>query len=208
MLRLLGRTSSINVRKVLWTLAELNVPFDHEADWATPERPATSPDFLALNPNGLVPVLIDEHGVLTESNTICRYLAIRHGNADLLPQAPEQRARVEMWMDWQATELNPAWRAAFLGLVRNDPAFADPRAIAASCTAWSAKMAILDRQLAATGAYVTGGTFTLADIVLGLSVHRYFATPLAHATLPAVRHYVARLSERDGFLRLASAQYP
>ncbi|WP_315838280.1 glutathione S-transferase family protein [Bradyrhizobium prioriisuperbiae] len=207
MLRLLGRTSSINVRKVLWTLAELNVPFDHEADWATPERPATSPEFLALNPNGLVPVLIDAHGVLTESNTICRYLAARHSRTDLLPRAPEQRARIEMWMDWQATELNPAWRAAFLGLVRRDPAF-DPAAIEASSTAWSAKMHILDRQLATTQAYVAGDMFTVADIVLGLSVHRYFATPLAHAALPAVRGYVTRLNERDGFRRLASAQYP
>lgn len=207
MLRVLGRTSSINVRKVLWTLAELNVPFDHEAGWATPEQPATAPEFLALNPNGLVPVLIDAHGVLSESNTICRYLAAQHGRADLLPHAPEQRARVEMWMDWQATELNPAWLAAFLGLVRKEPAFT-PAAIEASSRAWSARMQILDRQLETTQAYVAGADFTLADIVLGLSAHRYFATPLAHIALPAVRGYVARLNQRDGFRRLASAQYP
>ena len=69
-------------------------------------------------------------------------------------------------------------------------------------------MEILDRRLATTQAYVAGGAFTLADIGLGLSVHRYFATPLAHAALPAVRGYVARLGEREGFRRLASAQYP
>lgn len=208
MLRVLGRTSSINVRKVLWTLAELNLPFDHEADWATPERPATSPEFLRLNPNAQVPVIVDDYGVLTESNTICRYLATLHGRADLLPLAAEHRARVEMWMDWQATDLNAAWRAAFLGLVRQDPAFADSSSIEASSAAWSAKMQILDRQLGATGAYVTGDAFTLADIVLGLSVHRYFATPLAHVPLPAVRDYVVLLGKRDGFRRLASAQYP
>jgi glutathione S-transferase len=207
MLRVLGRTPSINVRKVLWTLDELDLPYEHVADWATAARPATLPEFLQLNPNAQVPVLEDAHGVWWESNTICRYLAHTHGRSDLLPAEPQRRARVEQWMDWQATDLNSAWRPAFPALARNDPTHA-AAAVAASVANWTGKMRILDAQLARSGGYVTGADFTVADVVLGLSVHRYLSTPLAHAELPAVQRYVARLAERAGFRRYATAATP
>ena len=118
-IELLGRTSSINVRKVLWTCAELDLAIEHDADWGAGFRSTRSPEFLALNPAGLVPVL--RHGglVLSESNTICRYLAALRSRDDLLSSAPAARAQVEQWMDWQATELNGAWRYAFMALVRH-----------------------------------------------------------------------------------------
>jgi glutathione S-transferase len=102
-----------------------------------------TPEFRALNPNGLVPVIESDDGILWESNTICRYLASRHGRDDLLPATPWRRALVERWMDWQATELNSAWRGAFQGLVRKDAAYADPSVIAASARDWNDKMEIL-----------------------------------------------------------------
>lgn len=76
MLKLLGKASSINVRKVLWTCHELEVALQRE-DWGSGFRSTQEPAFLALNPNGLVPVLIDGERVLWESNTICRYLVGR-----------------------------------------------------------------------------------------------------------------------------------
>lgn len=109
MLKLLGKSSSINVRKVLWLCTELGLVIDHE-EWGAGFRPTQDADFLALNPNALVPVIMDDGFVLWESNTICRYLALRDGRSDLLPAAPRERARVEQWMDWQATEFNNAWR--------------------------------------------------------------------------------------------------
>lgn len=208
MIRVLGRETSINVRKVLWTADEIGIAVQHEPEWATPSAPASSPEFMQFNPNGLVPVLEDEHGILWESNTICRYLAARHGRGDLLPSEPHLRARVEMWMDWQATELNGAWRYAFMALVRNDPAYADRQAIEASLMNWNAKMRLLDDRLASTQAYVAGADFTIADIVIGLSVHRYYETPFEHPVLPAVERYVARLSERPGYRRFAPAGTP
>ena len=108
MLRVLGKASSINVRKVLWTCQELGLTLERE-DWGSGFRSTQEPAFLALNPDGLVPVLIDGERVLWESNTICRYLVGREGCRDLLPQEPGARAAVEMWMDWQATDLNGAW---------------------------------------------------------------------------------------------------
>ncbi|WP_200845164.1 glutathione S-transferase family protein [Roseomonas sp. 18066] len=194
-LRLLGKASSINVRKVLWTCAELGIACDRE-DWGSGFRPLDTPAFQAISPHGLVPVIqLADGSFLRESNTICRYLAA--GSA-LLPEGPLARARVEQWMDWQATELNSAWRLPFLALVRGDPAFAEPRALEAGIAAWNRQMALLDQQLATTGAYVAGASFTLADIVLGLSANRWRMTPMPHPALPALAAWEARLARRPG----------
>ena len=199
MLRILGKASSINVRKVLWTCREIGLDYQRE-DWGSGFAATGTPEFLAINPNGLVPVIVDEDGPLWESNTICRYLAARHGRIDLLPAAPRARAEVEKWMDWQATDLNGAWRDAFMGLVRRHPDFQDPARIAAGTAGWNAAMAILDRRLADTGGFVAGDAFTVADVVLGLSVNRWAMTPLAaRPDLPAVAAYYERLAERPGF---------
>ncbi|MBR0654857.1 glutathione S-transferase family protein [Plastoroseomonas arctica] len=197
-LRILGKASSINVRKVLWTCAEIGLPYTLEA-YGSGYEPTDTAAFLALNPNGLVPVIEDSEGVLWESNTICRYLASRHGRDDLLPSAPRPRALVERWMDWQATELNTAWRTPFMALVRRDSAYADPASIAAGIDRWNAMMAILDGQLAATGAYVAGEHFTLADVGLGLSANRWLETPMARPDYPAIAAWVERLMVRPGF---------
>jgi glutathione S-transferase len=198
MLKILGRTSSLNVRKVLWTCDELGLAYERE-DWGTGFASTKSPEFLALNPNGLVPVLIDEQGALYESNTICRYLAARFGHGHLLPVEPRSRAGVEQWMDWQATELNPTWGYAFLALGRPTPGYDDPARIAASVKAWNRAMTILDQRLADTGAHAAGHDFTLADVVLGVSVHRWIRTPMDRASLPAVEAYYARLKARPAF---------
>jgi len=197
-MRILGKASSINVRKVLWTCEELGLRYEQE-QYGSGFMPTDTPAFRALNPNALVPVLRDDDFVLWESNTICRYLAVREGRTDLLPQAAQERARVEQWMDWQATELNDAWRYAFMALVRKSPAHRDPAAIATSAAAWNRRMSIVDAQLSRTGAYMTGEAFTLADVVVGLSTHRWFMTPIERPRLAAVEAYYERLGERAGY---------
>jgi glutathione S-transferase len=199
MLKILGKSSSINVRKVLWTCAEIGIPYQLE-QWGSGAQATDTAYFLELNPNGMVPVIQDEDGTLWESNTICRYLANKHQRTDLLPAAAMARAQVEKWMDWQATELNNSWRYAFMALVRHSPAHSDPVALKAGIAQWLHHMKLLDKQLANTGAYVLGAEFTLADIVLGLSVHRWMAAPLEHPTLPAVQAYYERLSQREAYL--------
>lgn len=198
MLKILGKSSSINVRKVLWLCVELDLPYEQE-EWGSGFRSTQVPEFIALNPNAMVPVICDGDFVLWESNAICRYLASQHNRADLLSDEPQARAIVEQWMDWQATELNNAWRYAFMGLVRNSPEHTDIAAIRASAENWNRRMAILEMQLSKTGAFVAGSTFTLADIVIGLSINRWFMTPIDHPVFPAVAEYYERLSERPGF---------
>ena len=197
MIKVLGRPTSINVRKVLWTATETGLAFTHEAEWGA-ERPLSDPAFLALNPNGLIPVLIGDDGVLWESNAICRYLAGVAGREDLLPTTPFARADVERWMDWQAGELNSAWRPAFMALVRGQPADADT--VARSVAEWNAKMLILERHLEDGRPYVSGDGFTLADIVLGLSLQRWRLSPIERPQAPALATYGERIFARPGFL--------
>jgi glutathione S-transferase len=191
MLRVLGKASSINVRKVLWTCEEIGIAYERADDGLE----------LGRNPNGLVPVIVDGDFVLWESNSIIRYLAGKWAAQALLPIEPRARAEVDRWIDWQATEFNSAWRYAFSAIVRRDPAFTDAVHIERSKQAWTRMLAILDGQLAATGAYVAGATFTLADIPIGLSVNRWFLTPMDRPDFPAVSAYYERLSQRPAFLK-------
>lgn len=207
MLKILGRVSSINVRKVLWTCSEIGLPFERE-DWGVGFRPTSDPAFTVLNPNALVPVAIDGEFVLWESNTICRWLAAEHGRSDLLPVAPRERALVERWMDWQLGDLNNAWRYAFMALVRQSPAHRDPAAIAASAADWNRLMGVLDGHLQRGGPHAAGAAFTLADIAVGLAAQRWRTTPIEHATLPAVDAYLDRLRARPAFAAAGCAEHP
>jgi len=198
MLRILGKPVSINVRKVLWLCEELALPCELEA-WGAGYRDTDTPEFRALNPNAMVPVIVDGDAVLWESNTICRYLAAKHGRDDLLPREALARARVEQWMDWQLSDLNNAWRYAFMSLVRHSPAHQDAHAVAASAAAWNRHMVILEGQLEKAGDFVAGPAFTLADIGVGLSVNRWFMTPIVRPALPHVQAYYDRLATRAGF---------
>jgi glutathione S-transferase len=200
MLKVLGRAASINVRKVLWTCSELGLEPERE-EWGAGDLSLQSPQFLAWNPNALVPVLLDGTLVLWESNTICRYLAARQGRHDLLPADAAARARVEQWMDWQATELSNAWRYAFMARVRHSPAHADAAAIEASVQSWNRHMAVLDAALQRTGANVCGDGFTLAEVVLGLATHRWMATPMERPDFPAVARFYDALSQRPAFMQ-------
>jgi glutathione S-transferase len=203
MLRLLGKEASINVRKVLWTCAELGIEYQRE-DWGMPVRSPAEPAFLALNPNAMVPVIVDADGtVLWESNTICRYLAQRYGDGSLLPRDAVGRARVEQWMDWQAGELNNAWRYAFMALVRKSPAHGDAVQVEHSIVQWNRYMGILERRLDRTGAYAAGAAFSLADIVLGLSANRWLMTPMTRPDTPALQAWLDRLRRRPGCLAFA-----
>jgi glutathione S-transferase len=197
-MRVLGRYASINVRKVLWTLDEIGCPYQFEA-WEGTPTPLRMDELAQLNPNAQFPVLVDAEGPLWESNTICRYLAAKAGRHDLLPAAPRARAEVEHWMDWQATDLNGAWRYAFLALQRHAPGYTDLATIQTSISRWNEKISILELHLERSGDFLTKPGFTLADIVLGLSVHRWLKTPIQRPDLPHVMAYYRCLNDRTHF---------
>lgn len=198
MLKIYGHAGSINVRKVLWLCAELGLDFVRE-DWGGNFRSTAEPAFRALNPFGMVPIIDDGGFVLAESNAILRYLAASRGRDDLLPAEPKARARVEAWMDWQASDFNNSWRAVFQARVRHNPAIGTDAA-ESSAAAFNDAVRIVDAVLSDDRDFLCGD-FSLADIVVGLSLHRWKSVPMTRSVLVHAEAYYARLCTRPGFQR-------
>ncbi len=197
MIRLWGRTNSLNVQKVLWTLAELGLAYDR-SDAGLAFGVVGTPEYLAMNPNGLVPTIEVDGFRLWESNAIVRYLAAKYGSGWLYPEALEERAGAERWMDWQQTTLYPPLVPVFLNLVRFSPEKRDMAAVTANAAEFERRLAIVDRQLAAND-YMNGTRFSMADIPIGVTVSRWSRLPLERQSRLNVERWLNLLKERPGF---------
>ena len=185
MITILGKTTSINVRKVLWTCEEAGITYQQE-DYGSGFASTETDAFRALNPNAMVPVLQDGDVVLWESNVIVRYLCAKHSMGTLYPAELAARFDAERWMDWQQTTLNPAGRDGFIQWVRTAPAQRDAATYLQSVAATEPLLALLDAHLAQQP-YLVGDSFTMADIPVACEIHRWRALPLSD-TAPATPH--------------------
>ena len=207
MLRILGRITSINARKVLWAADEMGLVYEHEV-WGRPHRDPKVPEFLAMNPNGLVPVIVDDGFVLWESNAILRYLAEKVGS-DLLPSDARERAVVDQWLTWMVSELNPSWAYIVPAKLRADPPNPDPDRLAEAASKWSKAMGILEVHLARADGYVANDRFSLADIVIALAVHRWENVPFdGKPDLEAVDAYYDKMQLRPLAAKYISSATP
>jgi glutathione S-transferase len=191
-IRLWGRLSSINVRKVIVTLRLLDLPFER-TDAGSEFGVVNTPEFLARNPNALVPLLDDDGFELWESNAIVRYLSARYGDGVLYPQDLHARFDAERWMDWQQTTLNKAGREAFLQLVRTPAAQRRQDVITASAAAMDPLWDMLDAQLQRR-AFIAGDALTMADIPIACEMHRWRGLPLPWRARPNLDTWWARIS--------------
>ncbi len=200
-LKILGRNNSFNVRKILWLCDEIGLPFERE-DYGRGFQPTNTPKFRELNPAAQVPVIIDDGFVLRESNTIIRYLAAKHGAKELYPDDLETRATVEQWMDWVAYDVTHALRGAFLGGQLKEAPWDNPWFVAQGRKDLIHCAHILQEHLHANGPYMLDGSFTLADIPVGLVVSRWFMLDeLVRPDFPALRAYYELLSEQPAYMR-------
>ena len=200
MLRLWGRKSSINVLKVLWCLAELNLKEGKDferIDAGLQFGIVRSPEFLKLNPNGLVPTLESGDLVLWESNTILRYLAAKHDQAHRFPSDVKSQYGSEKWMDWQVGTMWPTLRPAFLGLTRVPEIDQDLPGILKSYQDTNQLFSLLNQTLESQ-AYCSGDQFHLGDIVLALCVHRWI---LINQTFPKQTGLRSQLKNIDRWLK-------
>jgi glutathione S-transferase len=204
MLKIWGRMSSINVKKVVWTAQELGLDFQRtEAGGLF--GVVKTPEYMQMNPNSLVPVIEDDDYVLWESNVIVRYLCARYSSGQMYPTELRERFDAERWMDWQQTTLNPVSRPGFWQLVRTPPEQRNPDVIAESNAAVEALMFTLDMHLA-NRAFMVGHRFTVADIPLACEVHRWFGLPQPRQSRPHLERWYASLRARQaskGVLDLA-----
>jgi glutathione S-transferase len=202
MLRIWGRLSSVNVQKVVWCCDEIALPYERiEAGGAFGLN--DTPQYLAMNPNGLVPVIDEDGFILYESNAITRYLAAKHGAGTLWPDDLRARADVDRWMEWQSTSYTPAMVQAFWQLVRTPPEKRDPAAIEASRAKGEKLSAILDRHLEGRE-FIAGNAFSPADIVVGCATHRWLGLPLAREPRPNIERWYASLKSRPGARQVTS----
>jgi glutathione S-transferase len=196
-----GRPSSSNVQKPIWALEELGLSYEHIAVGGKYGGNDT-PEYLAMNPNGLVPVIEDEGFVLYESNAIVRYLAARAGASALWPEDPRERADVDRWMEWQSTGYTPAMGVAFWQLVRTPEDKRDAAAIEESRAKSEKLSAILDAHLAGRR-YLAGERFTLADVVVGCAAHRWLNLPIERVARPQLERWYAEIAARPAASQVA-----
>ena len=200
MLTIWGRVNSVNVKKVLWAAEELGLEYQR-IDAGLQFGVNKTPEYLAMNPTGLVPTIRDEGFVLWESHTVVRYLAAKHGMGTLCPADLRSRADAERWMDWAFT-FQSAMRAVFWGLIRTPADKRDTRAIEEGRVKANQLAAeVLERSLEKK-AYVTGDAFTIGDIPIGCEVQRWMRVPIERPHLPALEAWWARLRERPAFRRI------
>ena len=197
MLVIHGRLSSLNVQKVMWTIGELSLPHQHVAAGGS-FGGLDTPAFLAMNPNGRVPVLTDGELAVWESQVIVRYLAAQYGRGTLWHEDPAERSRSDRWMDWAQATWQPDFMALFWGYWRTPEPQRHAARIEAARRACAQHLAILDAHLARRD-FVVGDALTMGDIALGAGFYRYFEMGLPTPEVLHVRAWYARLCERPAY---------
>lgn len=197
MLTILGRRTSGNVMKPLWVLDELGLDYE-QVDVGGRFGGNDRPEYLAKNPMGLVPTLVEDGFVLWESNAITRYLCAKYAMGVLCPEDLRERAEADKWMDWKLTAVNPMMRPIFWGLVRTPPAQRDQQGIAAAIRLGVRLWAMLDAHLA-DRPYVAGERFTMGDVPLGPQAHRWMMLVEDRPAMPHLEAWYQRLTERPAF---------
>jgi glutathione S-transferase len=199
-----GRANSVNVQKVLWCLRELDLAYQRIDAGMAFGRNRES-DYLAMNPNGRVPTLVDNDFALWESNSIMRYLACAYRpGSTLYPQAPKLRAGVDRWLDWTLSTVQPLDRPVFWALVRTPVEQRDMVAIQRDVDAEAVVWRIVDDRLA-TQRFIEGDDFTLADIALGAYARRWLGVEgVTKPQLPHLARWFAQFASRPGFAQFVA----
>lgn len=201
MLRLLGRSTSGNVQKVVFLLEELGTPYSRE-DYGRQFNNTQDAAYLKLNPNGKVPTLVDGEMVVWESNTILRYLASKLKKDTLYPAEPGARSEVERWMDWLLASVNYQYVAVFKDSKK--PANERTPSFETDAKELAAQLSILDGAMAGKP-WIAGKDLTLADIALGPIMHRCLDFPIALPALSNLKAWREKLKGRPAFRKATAA---
>jgi|TARA_B110000208_G_scaffold166513_1_gene205442 glutathione S-transferase len=223
-IRVFGRPSSSNTQKVLWALREAGVPFQltlasarlgpgssHLAtDPALAFGVVDTPEYLAMNPHGTIPTLVDREDCIWESHTIVRYVA-----ATYKPELLGSSAKASSWMDWvsHGSDFSPCFTTADHHLVdqvaRTAPEQRSRDAIDAAHDMYQHLFAKVETQLAATpGVFMLGKDLTVADIPIGCQLNRWSlalhrleqdGTELDMPRLPRLAEFYQTLIAREAF---------
>jgi len=200
MLKIWGRNNSVNVQKVLWCCEEMGVKYER-IDAGGTFGVVNTPQYRALNPNGLVPTIEDGPFVLWESNAIVRYLTAKHSAGKLWPEDLKIRGEADKWMDWQTTTFWPAFRPLFWNLVRTPVDQRDAKAIEESRLRCAELLGYLDAHLK-NRTYIAGDDLTMADIPMGCAIWRWFGLQIERPELSNLQRWFDNLRQRPAYQNL------
>jgi glutathione S-transferase len=198
MLKIWGRTNSVNVKKALWCLEELGLKYER-IDAGMQYGVVNTPEYRKMNPNGLVPTLEEDGFILWESHSIVRYLASKYGKGVLWPLDERTRAIASQWMDWAFTFL-AAFRPVFWGLVRTPADKRDAKAIEEGRVKCAELLGMLDHALAEKH-YVAGG-FSMGDIPIGCHVQLWMRLPIERPKHAHLEAWFERLCARPAYKKV------
>jgi glutathione S-transferase len=210
MIKVWGRPTSINTQRVLWALADSDIPHElvlasatmgpkgHISKGGAAFGVVNTPAYRAMNPNGTVPTIDDDGFILWESNAILMWLALKRAPEVLSGGDPRRLARALQWMSWTNERLEPLLHTLVMELVRLPEAERDPAKVEKARVAILGPLGRLEAHLAGQS-YVAGDRFTIGDIPTGAAVYRWLVFDLEQPDMPNIVAWQNRLSERKGF---------
>jgi glutathione S-transferase len=210
MLKVWGRPTSTNTQRVLWTLVEVELPYQLILASATtgaqgyvwqgqaPFGIVDTAAYRSMNPNGTIPTISDGDFTLWESNAIVAYLARRHAPAKLFGSNEQTFARALQWMSWANYRLDPPTHALVMHLERLPADQRRPETVEDSRKDVIRALELMEAQLDRSP-YFAGAAFSIGDIPLAISIQRFLHFRLERPPMPRVESWLARLSEREGF---------
>ncbi|WP_370677458.1 glutathione S-transferase family protein [Pleomorphomonas sp. PLEO] len=197
MLKIWGRSNSLNVQKVLWFATELGVAYE-TIPAGGKYGGLDTPEFLSMNPHGHVPVLDDQGTVVWESHSILRYLAAKYGKSKFWPEDAGERSLADRWMDWAQTSLQPDFMGVFWGFYRTPEPQRDWPMIRQKMAGCAQHFKLLDRWLEGH-AYILGDDLSLADIPAGSMLYRYFEMGIEYPSMPNVMSWYQNLERLPAY---------
>lgn len=207
MITVWGRASSSNVQVVLWCLQELELEYKR-IDAGFTYGVTDTADYLAMNPNGVVPTIQDgDSPPMFESCAILRYLSSRYGSNEFWPVDPTERGTVDMWAEWSKHNVAQLFsQPLFWPTVRLAPSASNPLAIAAASKALNKNLKIADDRLA-NSTYLVSDNFTMADLVFGHLLFRYFDIDIPRAEFSNLERYYEKLKSRAAYSKTVMVSY-
>lgn len=194
MIRLLGRSTSGNVQKVIFLLEELGLKYQRE-DYGRQFNNTNTDAYRKMNPTMKVPTLVDGDTVIWESNTILRYLAALH-DLHLTGATPAEKTQVDRWMDWMLAALNAPYLAVFKDAKK--PAAERGADFVAQSADLVAQLKILDDQITGKNWFALN-RLTLADLALAPVVKRCLEFPIERPQFPELMRWMKAIEARPAF---------
>jgi glutathione S-transferase len=178
--------------RAIWVARELGLAYEHTPVETGPAG-ARKPDYLAINPNGRLPAIVDDGFVLWESLAITMYLAKKHAHGRLYPASLQGEAKTWQWSLWAVQEVDRAVNIWSLHAIRLPPEDRNAELRAEALKIMVAPFKVLDGELAARP-YLIGDDFTVADLNVAAVISRAIAADLS--ATPRLADWLGRCLER------------